>query len=419
MNTVGMMYQHIMQRAEDGQSIQSNEAASDQENAFHNLLTNSNKGLGNMRFAAHDAESSHAMLQKNIRSDEINKILENASSDTEGMQALTTLMNRIAGRLSNTEEVNISPMKDDSFPLNSQMSSQKLSDPALQKQFAALYAKVEKLLTSLTDQKNISKTAPEFLNVLEQWSALAKQSNKQSSVLLESTALNSGKDQAIWKELVQSFQKRNQLAMKQQYNPDAKVTNKDVTNWLQHAIQNQAQLDKGMTQQGLTFTPSMPMSQVEQYVIHLNQANTQPVDHQLIEQFQKAMKTSRFLAMQNGTSQLNISLRPENLGDMMVKMTQINGEMTVKIVVSSAAAKEMLETNMHQLKNMFSPQQVVVEKQEANSQQSQTNQFEEDGQSMNDNNGQDQSGDADADQNDTAEDDFDLQLQEVLMNEKV
>src|SRR5699024_12226127 len=94
-------------------------------------------------------------------------------------------------------------------------------------------------------------------------------------------------------------------------------------------------------QKSMTFTSSMPLSKIEQYVIHLNQTqNAQPADQQLIEQFQKVMKTSKFLTMQNGTSQLNMTLRPENLGDMMVKLTQMNGEMTVKIVVTSAAAKE-------------------------------------------------------------------------------
>src|SRR5699024_4075522 len=43
---------------------------------------------------------------------------------------------------------------------------------------------------------------------------------------------------------------------------------------------------------------------------------------------------------------------------------EMNGEMTVKITVSSQATKKMLEANIHQLKNMFSPHQVVIEKQE-------------------------------------------------------
>nr|WP_280922993.1 flagellar hook-length control protein FliK [Virgibacillus litoralis] len=121
--------------------------------------------------------------------------------------------------------------------------------------------------------------------------------------------------------------------------------------------------------------------------------------------------------MQNGTSQLNITLRPENLGDMMVKLTQINGEMTVKIMVTSHAAKEMLESNMHQLRNMFSPQQVVVEKQEVSSQQAQTNQSEQDDQN---NSGQEQDQSNHSEQDDQeGEGDFETQFQNILMNEKV
>ncbi|WP_337020412.1 flagellar hook-length control protein FliK, partial [Oceanobacillus massiliensis] len=112
---------------------------------------------------------------------------------------------------------------------------------------------------------------------------------------------------------------------------------------------------------------ALPTSKLEQYAIYINQSQTNPnqsPDRQLIEQFQKIMNTSKFSAMPNGTNLLSIALRPNNLGEMMVRFTQINGEMTVRILVSSSAAKEMLESNVHQLKNMFSPHQVVVEKQD-------------------------------------------------------
>src|SRR5690625_3922622 len=112
---------------------------------------------------------------------------------------------------------------------------------------------------------------------------------------------------------------------------------------------------------------SIPMSRVEQYVIYLNTSQTyssQNADQQLMEQFQRVIKESRFSATLNGPSQLSLTLRPDNLGEMMVRLTHVNGEMTVKIIVTSEATKEMLQSNIHQLKNMFSPQQVIIERQE-------------------------------------------------------
>ncbi|QKY69035.1 flagellar hook-length control protein FliK [Lentibacillus sp. CBA3610] len=437
MNAAGTMLQQITQSTDQVQPARSKDVSPDQTSGFRNLLMGFRNNTGNVDDSQHNLADVRDLVKKFLDSDEVNKLADQASSENDAKQMLTRLMNHItgqdgtlpvnSGQLQNTLNRDLGIMQGgdaeednvgESRLVNLQPPHQILNDQTLQKQFSALFAKVEDLLAQITDQKSISKSAPEFLKLLEQWSALAKDSTKQTSALMQSLPARNENNKAVWQELVQSFQKRNQLAVNHQYNTNAKVTIRDVAKWLQHAIRNQTQLDKATAQQALTFTSSMPMSKVEQYVIHLNQTNTQTVDHQLIEQFQKVMKSSKFMAIQNGTSQLNLSLRPENLGDMMVKLTQMNGEMTVKIVVTSAAAKEMLESNMHQLKNMFSPQQVVVEKQETSSQQTQTTQHEEDGQPMDDHNQEH----SDADQDDkphTEEDDFDLQLQEVLMNEKV
>ncbi|WP_170848121.1 flagellar hook-length control protein FliK [Lentibacillus halodurans] len=450
MNAVGMLFNQFIQSKDGVLQTLNKDATSGQQSVFQRLLTGSGNETDNITNAQSitkdnrelkqmlsGSEDMSELIQLLSGSKEVQKLIGHAVSKEEAMQVLRGLIDSVAeedGAVSgealqeaaisrlltehggHTEEVgNMTENKDMPLLFHLQTSAPILSDQSIQNQFEALLAKAENVLAQITDQKSVLKAAPELLKLLEQWTALAKKTNKQSGTLLESISGNNEKNQAIWKELVQSFQKRNQLVMKQQYNSNAKVTSSDVAKWLQHAMQSQLQLDKANRQQTVT---SMPMSKVEQYVVHLNQTNTQPIDHQLIEQFQKVMKTSKFMALQNGTSQLNISLRPENLGDMMVKLTQMNGEMTVKIIVTSAAAKDMLEANMHHLKNMFSPQQVVVEKQDVTTQQMQTNQHKEDGQPMDDRD-QEQSGHFEQDDHPEDEEDFDEQLQEVLMNEKV
>ncbi|MBO8155235.1 MAG: flagellar hook-length control protein FliK [Bacillaceae bacterium] len=111
---------------------------------------------------------------------------------------------------------------------------------------------------------------------------------------------------------------------------------------------------------------TMPISRLEQYTIYLQQQKTDiqgNTQSQLLEQFQKMIQSSRFLK-QDGITQMTIKLKPAHLGEMMVKLTQLNGEMAVKITVTSNAVKEMLEGNLHQLRHMFSPNQVVIEKQQ-------------------------------------------------------
>src|SRR5699024_3803514 len=66
--------------------------------------------------------------------------------------------------------------------------------------------------------------------------------------------------------------------------------------------------------------------------------------------------------------QLSISIQPEQLGEMTIQLVKIDGEMIAKITVSSQATKNALDSNLHQLKNMFAPHQVLIEKQEGEEQ---------------------------------------------------
>ncbi|HLR14534.1 MAG TPA: flagellar hook-length control protein FliK, partial [Bacillota bacterium] len=58
----------------------------------------------------------------------------------------------------------------------------------------------------------------------------------------------------------------------------------------------------------------------------------------------------------------------EQLGEMTIQLVKIDGEMIAKITVSSQATKSALESNLHQLKNMFAPHQVLIEKQDGDEQ---------------------------------------------------
>lgn len=343
--------------------------------------------------------------------------IEAKSENTKGMQdvfpstenANTKEVKMLLEELINTEQP---------YEVQSQVNADKLA--TLQKEFADVFAKAEELLSQITTKQDIVKMSPKILKLIQQWAAIERQSEKTKGTqnVLPSTENAETKEEKIWKTLIQTFHKREQLVSKQQYNTDAKVTTTDISKWIQNALDNHSQVDRVQGQQAISSSP-VPMSKVEQYVIHLNQSqNAPPADEELIEQFQKVMKSSKFLAKPNGVNQLSIALRPHNLGEMMVRLTQIDGEMTVKIVVTSAAAKNMLESNMHQLKSMFSPQQVVIEKQDLTIQPGQDAQKEQnDGQY--DEQEQNPSQHSDQRQNAETDDDFAAYFNEQLMNEKV
>lgn len=302
-------------------------------------------------------------------------------------------------------------------------SQPKLTQPnqeAILKQFNEVFSQVEALLAKVTDEQDLIRISPRMLELLEKWTALTEKYGSETSrnSIFPATPLRESnsetREQSIWKELVSTFQKRNELASNQHYQTNSKVTTKDISKWLQNNFNVQVNGEENVGTQSINSS-NQPLSKVEQYVIHMNQnGTTEPVDKQLMDQFQQVMRTSRFLSMNNGANQLSIALRPDNLGEMMVRFTEINGEMTLKIIVSSQATRQILESNIHQLKNMFSPHQVVIEEREAvieNVQgQPEEQVFDEE---------KEDSDETNQDESSNFDEDSEVIFHEILMNEKV
>ncbi|WP_096269886.1 flagellar hook-length control protein FliK [Paucisalibacillus globulus] len=293
---------------------------------------------------------------------------------------------------------------------------------AIKQQLANIMSKFESLLSEINNQDDIRKVAPKILELLKQWTGLENKLIHASEIQegVESTSL---KVNQTWNEILLSYQNRSKLTSRQHYQSESEVTSKDVVKWMEHALQNQSRNDSTTSVQHINIQTNVPMPKLEQYVIYVNQnQNPGAVESQLIEQFQQVMKTSKFLSMPNGVNQLSIALRPDNLGEMMVRLTEINGEMTVKIVVTSQAAKEMLESNINQLRHMFSPQQVVIERQDLGAGQTQNQTKDSDEQSLHSqdqNQSQSQSDETNQQGNNSNESDFEAHLDELLQNVKV
>ncbi|MFC4023148.1 flagellar hook-length control protein FliK [Oceanobacillus longus] len=302
----------------------------------------------------------------------------------------------------------------DSNPIQTDSNRIKTDNPTMQKQFASLISQALELISKLNTQEDIQKASPKILELLQQWKNLSKSTGNKDMIHQQILVNNdeSG-DLGVFKNVLETFQKREHFAGKHLYDTDSKVTATDISKWISKALET----DKINTQQ-VSLNVSMPISKLEQYAIYINQSQTiKSADDQLMEQFTKIMNSSKLSSAPNGMNQLSITLRPDHLGEMMVRFTQINGEMTVKILVISAAAKEMLESNIHQLKSMFSPHQVVVEKQELNAQSANT-QKEQEGEQLKDQ-GEQSSGQSNQKDNQSGDTSFELQFEELLMNEKV
>ncbi|GGP12373.1 flagellar hook-length control protein FliK [Oceanobacillus neutriphilus] len=111
---------------------------------------------------------------------------------------------------------------------------------------------------------------------------------------------------------------------------------------------------------------SLPISRVEQFIVNMGQTDSAKglSGKELIDKIESLVQSQRLYSFVRGQNPISIQLRPENLGDMTIRFVQTNGELTVQMLVSSKAVKEVLESNLHQLRNVFSPHQVTIEKQD-------------------------------------------------------
>lgn len=165
-----------------------------------------------------------------------------------------------------------------------------------------------------------------------------------------------------------NFLKKTTLADQTTYRSNTTVTSKDVLKWVKAALE-QTNLVKEETTHtfGQMFNQQRTDSSIEQLQIQLGQhaETAEQVNEQLLTQFEKAISQSRFIQNLSGNNQLLLKLAPESLGTIMVELTEIDGEMLVKLTASSQIAKEALEANVRELRNMFAPHNIIIEKQEA------------------------------------------------------
>ncbi|MBB6452921.1 hypothetical protein HNQ94_001367 [Salirhabdus euzebyi] len=208
-----------------------------------------------------------------------------------------------------------------------------------------------------------SKTALELNQKLE--TALTKLMDLliKDGSLAKNPVLQKDEKISKWQQLIQSV--KNEMAttngpILNKHTPLDKIRT-IVVEALQHQFSETK--DVATTKLNQVQLETLPMSKLEQYTIYINRQNSNSgTSQQLMNQMETVLKASQFL-QKEGATELTIKIKPAHLGDMVVRFTQINGEMAVKIVVSSLATKELLEGNMSQLRHMFSPNQVVIEKQ--------------------------------------------------------
>ncbi|GEL75875.1 flagellar hook-length control protein FliK [Tenuibacillus multivorans] len=274
---------------------------------------------------------------------------------------------------------------------NQQNLANNLKDSMIPKEWTQ---KWQELLTRLQTHKNNQQ--------------MTQSSNNQQSIQM-STSQMSKQAEVVATKLVDSIQQLLQGSKK--------TMDQSNLNFFVRQVSDQSQPSQKVLPLE-TMQLNSHMTRQEQLMIH----HTRPSQHviqssnqqQMIDQLQELIQTTRFGKV-GGKNQLSIQLKPSNLGEMMIRFTQIDGQMTVKISVMAQGAKEMLEQNLHQLRHMFSPNQVVIERQVEQANTDYTQQFMDDDQSQQEENQQEQ----DHDPSDSSDDQQDKSFKDYLFEEEV
>lgn len=82
---------------------------------------------------------------------------------------------------------------------------------------------------------------------------------------------------------------------------------------------------------------------------------------QLVNQIEKLLNQSQILKNQ-GIIKLQLKLYPEHLGSIRIELVQKDGVLSARLLATSAVAKEMLDSQLHQLKNALVQQNIQLDR---------------------------------------------------------
>ena len=103
------------------------------------------------------------------------------------------------------------------------------------------------------------------------------------------------------------------------------------------------------------------MTKLEQFVLAAPKGEQTVSQEEFVKQFENILSKANFSGT-NGVNKLLIRLTPEYLGSLRIELIQKDGMLSAKIMASTAQAKDMLENQIHGLKQAFSGQNIPIER---------------------------------------------------------
>lgn len=301
-----------------------------------------------------------------VVTDMIPSEVENTEVDDQQSEVVTVVTSEQIEQLHTNGDELVLP--DVSFIEEAMIDTPSLNEIQLitEQQIGPIIDSMKEVFSNLEQGENYKEVARQLLPILQHWMTL-KREVSETELELQAEEQLTEEQWNIFKLLANNVEKRQHVA--QQYGQDVSVTRHDITKWLQAAVERYSEdHHRPMISPTSLHQQAIPVSEVQQYTIHLQSLDrVERVSEELTQKLVHVIKESRFLTKTNHLqpfNQLTVVLRPEQLGNITVRFQQVDGNMTVQMIVTSQATKELLEANMHQLKHMFSPHQVVIERDE-------------------------------------------------------
>ncbi|MEZ0116612.1 flagellar hook-length control protein FliK [Heyndrickxia faecalis] len=108
--------------------------------------------------------------------------------------------------------------------------------------------------------------------------------------------------------------------------------------------------------------PAFSLSgKVEQLVLYTGEKHNPVSYRQFVQEFANIIQKAAY-SSHKGANRLLIRLEPENLGSLRVELLEQDGKLVAKILTDTGAAKDLLDSQLQQLKHALAGQQVQLTK---------------------------------------------------------
>jgi len=198
-----------------------------------------------------------------------------------------------------------------------------------------------------------------------------QKANEKFEVLLKETAL-SGRSEflnRVFNPVVKELSERRLI--NHQIRPS--VSMEQPFNEMMSEKTLKVQNDKLFPLHGDVFSIQQ-MTKPEQLTLLQEQPRKLVSTEQLIKQFESILSKSHFQHT-SGNQKLFIKLNPEHLGALRIEIIQKESLLIAKMMTTTQAAKELLESEIQSLKHAFNSQNIQLEKIEISQQMSEQERF--------------------------------------------